>query len=238
MGETEDTGEEKVLTENDEGGVDQGDQTDTGADNEAEGADKSDDDNAQKGDEADKGKTESKPTPPADEEPKTRKRNIDFILERKNRKIEKLQDKNNEQQGEDEDDLDNLDPSDAKIIEKQVAKVLSPFLAKQMLDEDSQEIGTFVKDNPDFAPYAARVAKFAQHQSRKDMPIESIFYEVAGKDLLKLGADRAKKAVDEAKESRAGGSTGPGGSSEKSVWDLTPDEFSKQQESLRNKPRE
>jgi len=107
-----------------------------------------------------------------------------------------------------------------------------------MQDEDAQEIGDFVKQNPDFAPYMAKVQKFAQHPSRKDMPIASIFYEVAGTDLLKLGADRARKADIESKKSRAGGGNSNGGGSEKGVWDLSPEEFEAQKDSVRTKVRE
>ena len=234
MGDINNTVVDETIVD-DEGSADLDEsQTDTGADPEAEGANKSDDESANKGDEADKGKPESEPTPPADEEPKTRKRNIDFIRERQSKKAEKVANQNNE--NEDEDDSE-IDPSDAKIIQKQVAKVLSPFLAKQMQDEDAQEIGDFVKKNPDFGKYAETVKKFAQHPSRRDMPIQSIFYEVAGQDLLKIGADRARKANDLAKESKAGGGTGTGGEGAKGIWDLTPEEFTARQEELRNKAR-
>lgn len=222
---------------------------DGGADEQAEGADKSDDDNADEGgdegdeettdedDEAGDGKTK-KPTPQADE-PQTRKRtNVDFILERKNRKIEKLQGKKDGGADDEEGDEDDVDEADAKVIDKRVHKILSPFIQKQMQDEDATEIADFVKQNPDFAPYADKVKKFAQHESRKDMPIKSIFYEVAGDDLLKIGAKRAKKAGDEAKETQAGGGSAAGGGSEKSVWELTPEEFAEKQEALRNKPRD
>lgn len=243
MGDINNAGDDKEIITTEEGAEDLDEsQNDGGADDEAEGAGKSDDDNGdKKPDEADKGdkKPESKPTPNADEEPKTRKRNIDFILERKNEKIKKLQDKTNGADADKGDeDEDDLDPNDAQIIQKHVAKALSPFLAKQMQDEDSQEIGDFIKQNPDFAPYQAKVQKFAQHPSRRDMPIKAIFYEVAGDDLLKIGADRAKKAGIESKKSRAGGGGSSGGGSEKGVWDLSTEEFEAQKEALRNKSRE
>lgn len=236
MGETNNAGEEDVTVNPAEnGGDDQGEnQKDAGADKGSEGDQKSDDDNAQKGDKGESGDgTADKSTPPADEEPKTRKRNVDFILERKNRKIEKLQEKNNGA-----DDEDDIDSEDEAIIGKHVEKLLSPLIAKQIQDEDAQEISGFIKDNPDFAPYADKVKKFAQHPSRKDMPIKALFYEVAGDDLLKLGASRAKKAQDEAKESQAGGGSSNAGDNGKSVWDLSPEEFTAQQDAIRAKSRE
>lgn len=248
MGEENKSGAEGQEVEGaEDGGANQDEsQKGAGADKGAQGADKSADDKGKEGaDDGDK-KPDEKPTPIADEEPKTRKRNIDFILDRKNKQIEKLKNKGNDaDQKNDEDtdiddgeDDDDLDIADKKIIDNRVKKVLSPFIEKQMQDEDAQEIANFVKQNPDFSPYADKVKKFASHPSRKDMPIESIFYEVAGKDLLKLGAERAKKAADEAKESGAGGGGSGGVETEKSVWELTPEEFAAKQEALRRKPRE
>lgn len=247
MGENNNAGDEDQKIDKSESGADDQDesQNDGGADDkEAEGADTSEDENAEDGDEAgddDKSdkdeKSKPKPTPNADE-PKTRKRNEDFILERKNRKAEKLQKKEASADDEAGDDDEDLADDDAKIIDKRVLKVLSPFIKKQMQDEDKQEIDTFVSANPDFKPYVAKVQKFAQHPSRKDLPIESIFYEVAGKDLLKLGAERAKKADDEAKETNAGGGSNNGSETTPSVWDLTPEEFAAKQEEIRNKQRD
>jgi hypothetical protein len=250
MGENNNAGADDIeIVETEEGAEDLDEsQNDGGADDADKGSDNSDNDKSEdktKDDEAngksdDKTEDKSKkPTPNADEEPKTRKRNIDFILERKNEKIKKLQERANGAYADKEDeDEDNLDPNDAQIIQKHVAKALSPFLAKQMQDEDNQEIGDFVKQNPDFAPYQTKVQKFAQHPSRRDMPIKAIFYEVAGDDLLKIGAERAKRAGIESKKSRAGGGGSSGGGSEKGVWDLSPEEFEAQKESVRIKSRE
>jgi len=256
MGETNNAGEETKV-ENTETGADNQDDKkskDGGADEQAEGADKSDDDSADEGgDEGDEETTDDdeeskddkskddktkKPTPQADE-PQTRKRtNVDFILERKNRKIEKLQGKKDDGADDESGEDDDIDEADEKTVGKVVKKVLAPFIEKQMQEEDANEIADFIKQNPDFAPYAEKVKKFASHESRKNMPIKSIFYEVAGDDLLKIGAKRAKKAGDEAKETQAGGGSAAGGGSEKGVWDLTPEEFAEKQEALRNKPRE
>lgn len=234
MGEINNSNDEDIIEGEGNQDLDES-QNDDGAGNESEGDDTPDDDNSGDGDEADKGdKPESKPTLKADEEPKSRKRNIDFIKERQERKAQKNLNKGDDAGADDDDDIDS---DDAKIIQKQITKVLSPFLQKQMQDEDTQEIGDFVKQNPDFAPYAETVKRYAQHPTRRDMPIKALFYEVAGDDLLKIGAKRAQKARDLAKESGAGGGSG-GWSSEKGVWDLSPEEFATQQEALRNKPRE
>lgn len=231
MGEINNTGEEEVINQA-ENGDDNQDESQKDVQEEEKG--NSDQiDQEEQSNEEDKTDSDEKPAL-ADEEPKTRKRNIDFILERKNRKIEKLQEKVETE--EDEED-DFVDPDAQKLVQKEIQKALSPFLQKQIEEEDNNEINSFLQENPDFKPYADKVRKFAQHESRKHLPIKSIFYEVAGPDLLKIGADRAKRAGDEAKESNAGGGSGDTSTAEKGVWELTPEEFAAKQEEIRNRPR-
>jgi hypothetical protein len=242
MGENN-TGDEEVKDQNTENGdnnqdenqkvEDAGSEDDKGDSDSDENTGDDQNDDTDK-DDTDDNKTSDEKPAPADDEPKTRKRNIDFILERKNRKIEKLQHKEDDN---DEDDSD-IDPDEAEVIDKRIAKVLSPYVEKQREAEDQSLIDSFVSKNPDFAPYANKVKTFVKHPSRRDLPIESIFYEVAGPDLLKIGADRAKKATQEAKQSQAGGSTGSTESGAKDAWNMSDDEFTAKQEAIRNKPRE
>ena len=164
----------------------------------------------------------------ADEEPKTRKRsNIDFILARKDKKIKKLQ-KEIDGAEEPDDDDDLIDEDDARIIDSRISKIMTPLLERQAQNEDAREIAEFVQNNPDFAQYADKVARYSKHPTRREVPIASLFYEVAGEDLLRIGAERARKADDKAKDSGSGGGSGLGGG-EKSVWDLTPEEFEAKQ---------
>jgi hypothetical protein len=111
-------------------------------------------------------------------------------------------------------------------------------MEKKREAEDQALIDSFVSENPLFAPYVDKVKTFAKHPSRQDLPIESIFYEVAGKDLLRIGGERAIKALKEAKQSQAGGSTGSPESGAKDAWSMSDDEFTAKQEAIRNKPRE
>lgn len=226
-------------SQNNGGADDKGDNSDD-KDDAGDGADKG---GGEDGDKSDKDKsTDKKPAPKVDEDPTTRKRNVDFILERKNAKIEKLQkDKDNKaNQGGEDDDNDDVAPEDAEIIDKRIAKALKPFADKQVAEADKAEIDDFVAKNPDFKPYAEKVAKWAQHPSRQGIPIKSIFYEVAGDDLMKIGADRAKKATDEAKKTGAGGGNNRNnnGGGSKPVLEQTKEEFEATQLAVRSKSRE
>ena len=146
---------------------------------------------------------------------RARKTPKDFILERQQKKIQKLEaKKDGEKDGDGEsDEDDDIDEEDEKVVKKVLSKTLAPFFEKQIAAEDETEVQEFLANNADFKPYEAKVRTFMKHDSRRSLPISSIFYEVAGPDLLKLGAARAKAADDEARENSAGG--GDGGDEEK-----------------------
>jgi hypothetical protein len=227
-----------------------GDEKKDGGEGDGDGADADD-----KGGGEDKGEGDKKPKPAdkkptqdADAEPPKRKRNVDFIIERKAQKIAKSKDKGNgadkgkdeEEDADADNDEEDVAPEDAKIIDKRIAKALKPFADKQVQEQDKAEVDAFVSANPDFKPYADKVLKWAQHPSRQGIPIESIFYEVAGKDLMKIGAERGKKADEEAKKTNAGGGNNRGGNNggTKPVWEMSKDEFEAEQAKTRNKQPE
>lgn len=173
-----------------------------------------------------------KPTPKADdEEPKVRQRS-DFIKERLERKKAKEADNKNDNPDEDEDD--GIDPTDKKNFGKIVEDYLKPIVEKDMKAQDEQEISEFLRENPDFKAYEAKARKYMSHPSRKDVPISEIFYGVAGADLLKIGAKRAKIADEEAKKTVSGGSQGAEGGS-KSVSEMSKSEIEAKQAEVRKK---
>jgi hypothetical protein len=190
------------------------------------------------------------------EEPSTRKKSnasiASHIIARKTAKINKLAEEKkkdegggeseegeNEEDGEDIDlDEEVVDPKDKELIGKEVSRHLAPILEKQEQEETKAEVSAFITANPDFKPFEVKILKWSLHPSRKNLPIKAIAYEVAGDKLMKIGAERAKKADTDAKEheSGGGGSGGNGNGSEKGVWDMSVEEFrAKQQEVLRRR---
>jgi hypothetical protein len=169
-----------------------------------------------------------------DDEPIVRKRMSpkDFIIQRQQKKIEKLKEKQTSEGGNEEDE-DEIAPEDETLITKVVAKQLAPILDKQIAEEDEQEVSKFLTENPDFKPYEAKARKYMSHPSRRHLPIETIFYEVAGKDLMKLGAERNRKADEEAKQTQTGGGSSRGGGKAKNAWEMTPEEFEAEKEKTR-----
>jgi len=158
----------------------------------------------------------------------------DFIIQRQQKKIAKLKGRTDGEGSEEAGEDDEISQEDEDLITKVVAKKFAPILDKSLQAEDEQEIQGFLKDNPDFKPFEVKARRFMQHPSRRQLPIKSIFYEVAGDQLLKIGADRKTKADEDAKHTQTGGGSNRAGEGEKkSVWDLTPEEFEAEQEKVR-----
>jgi hypothetical protein len=128
---------------------------------------------------------------------------------------------------EDSDD-DDMSPEDAAAIDKRIEKAIAPFKKQAAEQEVDTEIATFLNANPDFKPYAAKVRRWALHPNRQNVPVKSIFYEVAGDKLMALGAKRAKAADVKAQKTKSvGGRTG-GEQGNKSFKDMPLNDFEKE----------
>lgn len=133
-----------------------------------------------------------------------------------------------------EDTDDDLSEEDAKAIDKRIGKHLEPLLKQQAEQEVEASIATFLKDNPDFAPFASKVKRFANHPSRASVPIKSIFYEVAGDKLLQIGAKRSKAADAKAKKGKTGGgNANTDGKGSKDYANMPLEDFGKELEDIK-----
>lgn len=154
----------------------------------------------------------------------------DFIIQRQQKKIAKMA--TAPKDDEDTED-DQIAPEDEDLITKVVAKRFGPILEKTLSAEDDREISAFLTANPDFKPFEVKARRYISHPSRRHLPIESVFYEVAGKKLLQIGAKRQVAADAEAKATATGGGTSRGGKTGKGVWDMTPQEFEAHKQRIR-----
>lgn len=237
-----------------EEGTETSKKTDGADDDTDEGDDGDDNDNDDKGKKSDKDddadedadddqddddkksqKGTSKKEDDDDEEPPVRKRPVsEYIKDRKEKKAAKAAKSSEE---DDDDDVDELDDDDKKAITRVAQKLVKPLYDKVEKEAEEAEVKTFLTDNPDFKPYEAKARKYMSHPSRKDVPIEEIFYAVAGKDLLRIGAKRGKIADDKAKETKSsGGSPDAGG--KKSVSEMSSSELEAKQNEVRSKMRD
>lgn len=221
--DTENEGTEAAAGGEEDAGADDGKGGDAGADD-------TDDE-----DEADDGK-----------EPETRKKPVDFIIARKNAKIAKLSGKGGNaaagdgsgegkgDEGAADDDDDDIADEDREVVIKSVMPIIEPLLKQNAAQENEKELGSFLKDNPDFKPFEAKIRRYMEHPTRAGIPVKAIAYEVAGDKLMQIGAKRAKAADEKARETQTGGGSSREGAGEKSVWDMTPEEFAAQQQKVRS----
>lgn len=130
---------------------------------------------------------------------------------------------------EDSDDADISD-EDAAAVRKIVDKELAPIRKQAAEQEVETEIASFLKDNPDFKPFEAKVKRWANHPNRSGVPVKSIFYEVAGPSLMKIGAQRAKAADKKANKTKTAGGNTSQQTGSKSYADMSLNDFGKELE--------
>lgn len=178
------------------------------------------------GDKEDKGDSEDKNTPP------TRKKSKkDHILDRFAKREEK-------RKSETEND-DEINPNDRKLVEDVVEEKFGDTVEelktltlereeeKDKL-QDEAELNEFCSEHKEFAPYKEKIAKFWKDDSRKHLPLKAVAYEVAGDDLIMLGA-RKQKDADKKASFTTTGSDSKEETVEKTVLEMTDAEFEKYQ---------
>lgn len=226
--------EEETDTSKNNDGAEEGNDEGADSDDNNDGDKSGDADDTEDDDKADDKKSKkSTSKEDDDEEPPIRKRPIDFIKERQAKKGNKSSDdkEKNDDTGDDDDDIDE---ADEKAIGKVVKKYLDPFIQDKVKTQDEAEISTFLAENPDLKPFEAKARKYMAHPSRKDVPIAEIFYGIAGKELLRIGANRAKIAKVESKKTVSLGGTQDAGGT-KTAATMTRAELEAKQIEVRSK---
>lgn len=183
--------------------------------------------------------------PSVDEEPPVRKTKLEYILERKDRKLQKLKEQAapeakavEENNAEADDDLTPEEEAKiARVIEKRYGdklKVVDTIASSTEEDHLKQEVSELIGKEPQFKEFESKILKWAKHPSRANMPLKAIAYEVAGERLMELGAQREREARKEAEASKTGGATArkPEGSTKSSAWELSKEEFDKKTSSI------
>lgn len=153
-------------------------------------------------------------------------------------KEEKKVDKETEDDDDDEEDND-IAPEDEAMVDKVIRKRYGSKF--DQLDEkaDEGEVKDFVADNPQFKPYKSKILKYLKHPSRSHLPVKTIALEVAGDDLMKLGAKKGKQADLKAKKKAGGGhSPSSAGGSGKSTSDMSDKEFDAEVERVKHSKRD
>lgn len=161
--------------------------------------------------------------------------NAEWAAWRAQQKAQKAQQQAEEGQKSDDQKSEEADDQSDEEYKKPSAEERLAALEQAESDREVElSVKDFVIKNPDFSPYAKKAERFAKDASRRNIPIKSIFYEVAGDDLIKIGAARQKQADIKARQSQTGGgSSGGDTSGSKSYKDMDLDEFEKEVEAIK-----
>jgi len=164
-----------------------------------------------------------------DEEPPVRKSKLDYILERKQAKLRKQEESIVPQKPapsiETPDDSnvrgnegdDEPTPDEVRKFQRFMEKTYGDKLSRiDQLAETTEaehvnsEVSEFLKNDPhaDLLPpeFSEKIKKYAQHPSRKQVPLEEIVWGIAGKKLIAYAAEAVRAAQKAAAKTRTGGS--------------------------------
>lgn len=105
-----------------------------------------------------------------------------------------------------EDDEDE----DKKVIQAEAKKIvdeeLKDFRAEREATRVASELNKLTSDYPELKKAEAKIKRYADHPSYKGKPLNEVAISALGLDVfLKIGASRAKKANEEASQSKGNG---------------------------------
>ena len=136
------------------------------------------------------------------EEPPTRKSVQDHIIERKNKKIAKLEKKEEEK----EEDEGNFTSEDKDAIGKEIDKKTEPLKEVLKAQSDKNELDALKNKYSSLSKaMEKRIIKYANHKSYQNVPYENIYLMLAGqKSVSQAKKEEAKKGD---KKNETGGHT-------------------------------
>lgn len=171
------------------------------------------------------------PSNPTDGQPKieeeipTRLTAKDFYYQRK---LEQIQKKHERELADARVTLEKTPmDEDVEVIKESYAEA-----QKQIRD---MELGQYLTTNPEFAPYAEKIKKFAEHPDYAHLPTEQLVFASVGRDLLGImkgaGEKQASNSLADANTplSGAGNFITP----KKSINDMSDDEFKAMQDNVK-----
>lgn len=99
----------------------------------------------------------------------------------------------------------------------------------------TMELGQYLTANPEFAPYAEKIKKFAEHPDYAHLPTEQLVFASVGKDLLGIvkGAEQIKASNSLAAANTPLSGTGNFVTPKKSIAEMTDEEFRAMQDNVK-----
>lgn len=119
-----------------------------------------------------------------------------------------------DKKGDDKDDeYDPYDPEKAKaFMQKQAEKAFEPIKEQMFKQNVESTLSKILTDNPEYKPYEKRIRNFVNHENRigmirQGLPVKTVVFEALAPYLEKIGADKLRKANEEADRTKGGGNT-------------------------------
>lgn len=142
-----------------------------------------------------------------DFEPPTRKSPLSYIIDRKNKQIEKLKTHTEieNEGGESEEEKKFFGKLD-KVIENKMSPILDTFKSQT----DDTEIKEFlsIPDNSHFKKYEKIARKYMEHPAYVGVPIENLFQMLDYKNAQLRGAEKKQIIDKKNKKTKVGSSSG------------------------------
>ena len=228
-----DTGKPDQQTAGDGAAEDTQGTADQGTGEEQQGDDDKGSDDGGKGDDpdADGDGDDQKDLKDLDGEPAVRKSATSFIIQRKNKKIEKLQKGGQGAEGKTDDaGADDDKGGDTQEISAEVSKAMQPALDMLASQVDEGELTTHLSAHPEHKRYAAIAQKYIEHEAYRGVPISFIFYALAGRAATIAGKTAAAKQNADKKQTGGGGRAAADNDGElPDIWNMSDAEFQKLQ---------
>ncbi len=142
-----------------------------------------------------------------DEQIPVRRSAAQHIIARKNRTIEKLRSKveeDEEPEASSEEDED-LSPVTKGAVAREVERHVKPLLKTIASRVDEDELSSLFTQDPEAKRYEKRIRAYMEHPVYQGVPAEVIFNHLSAKDKKGEGARRKKIADAEANQARGGG---------------------------------
>lgn len=125
---------------------------------------------------------------------------------------------------------EDIAPDDQELIKKVVdteyGKKIDSLLAIQQQQQDEKEISEIKAKYPQLEAHFNKAESWWKHESRRNIPFKSVLFEVAGDDLLNVGAEMERNAQTKSNQTKVAGSTNKGVSTSKPISEMSSDEFS------------
>lgn len=136
-------------------------------------------------------------------EPQVRRSAKDYILERKDRKIKKLEKERDEEEGGEDEELT---PEGQAALDRRIDERLGPITQAAKRDADETEFREVLAEFPQAKAMEKEIRKYMEHEAYKDVPVKFIFLGLAGLRGGLIDSEGKKKTADEeAAKVRTGG---------------------------------